>query len=1147
MKARNKTVLRIFSLLLALLMPFSVCRAAFAAETGSIYIGTLSELEDFAKHCASDEYSKGLSVALTADIDAQGKAVSVPIFYGTFDGQGHRIYGIVLEESTSDYGFFSRVESGATVKNLTVEGEIAPSGTQSNIGGIAGVNGGNIENCHFSGAVAGGSYVGGIAGKNGESGIITGCGAFGVVCGTQFTGGIAGQNSGSIIRCSNTAAVNTTIDDENPLADTDAIESTIYNFLKNKKTSENAITTDSGGIAGYSTGIIQSCENDGSVGYSHVGYNVGGIAGRQNGYMANCTNRGEILGRKDVGGIVGQMAPDITLRFSSDGIEELQGELNTLQSLINKTLDDAQSASDTVSARVERISGYADSARESAHAITGQLGDFVDDNLETVNNIMLIAERYIAKAAPIAEDVADASENLASAISKLRNAMDILSGTEEYTLEILGYLQGACRAVADSCDAFENAAEELEEAFAIMEGGAATPDVSQLRADTAALREAVLSLQATVGRAMEEIGISGSVTAETKAQLVQDLLMVLDYSTAVIRDVADVILNTDFGALRDQNTENLKLIAGHLKNAMGYFASAANSFGTAMKNIDSAIGLILEINPQLEEAAAELDSALAYLENASDDFSSACRKAAQWATDLSGENPGSFTGLGPEFDASSDSLNASLGGISSELSALNGELSGSNTALISDVRAVNNQFMKVMNMFLNVLNSTKDVDYSDVYEDVSEESIQSATRGKVLECINYGNIIADRNVGGVAGSMAIEYDLDPEDDLTTSGKRSIHFTYQTRAILLSCESYGTVTSKKSCAGGLVGRMDLGTISDCRGYADVFGESGDYIGGVCGMSLSSIRKSFAKCTLSGRKYVGGIAGSGASISDCTSMVEITECTQFSGAVAGEITGDYSGNKFVSNTLAGVDRVSYAGKAEQVSYEVLCADENLPDDYRKFTLKFVSDGKTVKEQTFRYGDSFGADVYPEIPEKDGYYAKWDKDDLTNLCFDTVVTAEYVPYSTAIASAQEKNGRPVFIVEGNFGSGDRIDATQKTIAGTGSAKESWSLIIPEDGTARHTVRWLVSDPNTDYSVYVSYDNGTEKSDTVKNGSYLCFEMKGSGTVTIVPEKAPRWEIYAIGGGAAAILAIALAAVILVSHSKKKKKQRAAAANKA
>lgn len=69
------------------------------------------------------------------------------------------------------------------------------------------------------------------------------------------------------------------------------------------------------------------------------------------------------------------------------------------------------------------------------------------------------------------------------------------------------------------------------------------------------------------------------------------------------------------------------------------------------------------------------------------------------------------------------------------------------------------------------------------------------------------------------------------------------------------------------------------------------------------------------------------------------------------------------------------------------------------------------------------------------------------------------------------------------------------------------------------------------------MSYDNKTEKADTVKNSSYLCFNMKGSGTVTIVPEKVPMWEVYAIGGGAAAILIIALAAVIGVSRSKRRK----------
>ena len=68
---------------------------------------------------------------------------------------------------------------------------------------------------------------------------------------------------------------------------------------------------DTGGIAGYSDGVIIGCSNYGRVGYEHTGYNIGGIAGRQSGVVTSCTNIGTVYGRKDVGGIVGQMEPYI--------------------------------------------------------------------------------------------------------------------------------------------------------------------------------------------------------------------------------------------------------------------------------------------------------------------------------------------------------------------------------------------------------------------------------------------------------------------------------------------------------------------------------------------------------------------------------------------------------------------------------------------------------------------------------------------------------------------------------------------------------------------------------------------------------------------------------------------------------------------
>lgn len=59
---------------------------------------------------------------------ADGAAVSIPIFLGDFDGQGHKITGLRLTESCSECGLFSRVESGASVRNLSVEGEVIPPG-----------------------------------------------------------------------------------------------------------------------------------------------------------------------------------------------------------------------------------------------------------------------------------------------------------------------------------------------------------------------------------------------------------------------------------------------------------------------------------------------------------------------------------------------------------------------------------------------------------------------------------------------------------------------------------------------------------------------------------------------------------------------------------------------------------------------------------------------------------------------------------------------------------------------------------------------------------------------------------------------------------------------------------------------------------
>ncbi len=189
------------------------------------------------------------------------------------------------------------------MKNLTAEGYWLGE-VGSVLGGIAGRNRGTIVNCEFRGQMKGKDSIGGIAGINELTGQIVTSRFFGQLSGQHYAGGIAGQNFGVIRDSMNDGAINT--------AETRVSSSLESLNLERLNDTENLPAfTDVGGITGFSTGMLLNCRNTGTVGYERVGYNIGGIAGRQSGYLDDCENSGTILGRKDVGGLTGQLEPAV--------------------------------------------------------------------------------------------------------------------------------------------------------------------------------------------------------------------------------------------------------------------------------------------------------------------------------------------------------------------------------------------------------------------------------------------------------------------------------------------------------------------------------------------------------------------------------------------------------------------------------------------------------------------------------------------------------------------------------------------------------------------------------------------------------------------------------------------------------------------
>jgi hypothetical protein len=88
--------------------------------------------------------------------------------------------------------------------NCYSTGAVSGGNGSTNLGGLVGYNnGGNISNCYSTGAVTGGSSsfnLGGLAGYN-DSGNISNCYSTGETSGTSNLGGLVGVNDGNISRC----------------------------------------------------------------------------------------------------------------------------------------------------------------------------------------------------------------------------------------------------------------------------------------------------------------------------------------------------------------------------------------------------------------------------------------------------------------------------------------------------------------------------------------------------------------------------------------------------------------------------------------------------------------------------------------------------------------------------------------------------------------------------------------------------------------------------------------------------------------------------------------------------------------------------------------------------------------------------------
>ena len=1094
-----------------------------------IEISSEDDLKMLAKCCHEDGWSKDKTIKLTSDITLKdGDFTYIPYFNGTFNGLGHAIRNYEYRGNGFVVGFFRYIGNEGTVRDLNIYGTVASDDDDEAVGGFCGVNNGAINDCAFRGNVSGKTQTGGIAGINDAGGVIKSCICSGRIKGYYFTGGIAGENRGIIKESHNIANVN---DDSEWVEENDAIGLEILNQIAaNENTVKVESGTDTGGIAGYSTGVVAKSVNDGVVGYSHTGYNIGGICGRSSGVILSCSNNGKIYGRKDIGGIAGQQEPDIQMKKTGT----LTKEVDHLYKLIDTLLDDIEEANLGLNGETDDLKAFADGTVSSAGNITDIATDYVNENTEVINSLVEEADYVL--------------DSLPGVLNELKTALDTAADTNDDIKTLTGDIK-------DATDTFDR------------DYTAVSDDLTEILEDLNDMSKETANISKQLTKIYDQID-SAYKTVQTDLNEIKSILTNSDGTvkmsltpdeqkrvTELVSDVLAVKLPAADGpevtsikqsvSVIEALNEHMSIYVGYLdsdsdvmeKNSTTYIKILADDVQTVSDDLESVF-------LHLSKATEEMDDILVYI-NALDDVS--------------------FSYLGEDFTAETDNMKTQLDGVTDALKRIADAGSNYGTVIDSDLKQVNKQVNVIYNLVATEIDDMEISDsdnLKDFYKEVEEDRLDDITTGRMDFCVNNGIVDGDINIGGIVGAMSVDTD-DQEDNAAGSISLRLNYEYTTACLVNGCQNYGKVSSKKDGAGGIAGFVRMGAVRGCESYGWIGSTDGGFVGGIAGESTGTILNCYSICRLEGDKNVGGIAGYALTLKNCCAMVDLLEANARFGAIAGQIevekdntsvwAGVVSGNRYVSDEVYGIDNIGYENAAEKITYKELLKIPELPDDFKHLKVIFMIDDEILEETEFEYGAETSEVICPEFPEKEGCYGVWSPITRKKVKSNIYVEGEYhdiistlpADSTVAVTDGLINEKRILAYAEGNFTENTPFTAKVAYDDSYGAPMEDkpyvvYTVELGELELANEsTFPVRIYNPYKKVAVY-ELKNGTwQEADFLNRGGYIQVTMPGlSGTYAVVDTAIHvPVHLYIICACAAAVLLILILLRIIIKIRRKRR----------
>ncbi len=1046
--------------------------AAYAAEGSDSGIVSITSEDDFVlltENCKTESFSTGKTFRLDADLDLSNyENLFLPVMDGTFDGNGHQIIGVTLSEEMSDYGLFRYVTENGVVKNLTVEGEILGGDEQENIGILAGSNAGAIENCITRGTLNAETAVGGIAGKNEETGSVSRSENEAAIDGKMQTGGIAGLNEGSISDCVNSGKINTNQKIKKQAeGDGSSVNISIPNAVTGLTADERA--NETGGIAGNSSGDISYCTNTATIGFERLGSSTGGIVGRQLGSLSYCANKGVVYGHKNVGGISGVLEPYEESSYDRDYRQELSDELDRLGDLIDDVSNQGEKLGDNLSDNADLLSDQLKTLRNSLRGYMDDYSDMASDGKDAIHDNVKSMKKTIdgMQYDVKIKQLNTAIEQISNDIAQMEKIMEQLKPyvdqgnakldglLKQYEEKIQGWI--------DSIDDLKQYQENLpEEAPDEVTPAAPTPDEGA--ADTQITSE-------------DQTG-SDSAASEDSSTASEDSNTASEDSSTVTED-SNTASGDSSTATEDSNTASDDSGDVPAANSSSDSSSSDDSSASGDGNDQASTGRMIpvtyrvvtsttlpdgtklpDVNIPDVQVPSELTAALQQLQALSKDV----RTQMSTIAGLLGEMPGqtnqlmsdikSITGsmdkmtdelddilddFDDEMDTMKDDLRQKGNTISDTLDNTSDTLHADFDGVRDSLDRVKDQFDVIRGTVSDALDELKNrIDDKSIYVDVSELTDATAGDGKIISSTNSGEVYADTQGGGIAGAIvktnpqkaSAWFFQDKNDDEDDDEDDSDSITRHVLAAIFSSSNTADITVKGDYAGGIVGKADYGIIVAAENYGDILTDGGKYAGGIAGRCDNTIRDSYVLSGVSGDGYVGGVAGRGEDVSGnyVCSYLDMDSYVKSSGAVVGKADGVVKDNYFVDNGYGAVDGVTRSSEAESMDYDSLIQLGNMPLNFTQFTVRFMNGEQVVWQNTFAYGDELPEENYPDLPKSKDGYVYWEEKDVSPIHRNVTVHAVYRAYMPALTADAEAEKSPV-LMGGEFYPDTKISVREAT----------------------------------------------------------------------------------------------------------------------